>query len=90
MERRESVTLGELKWNRQNLTFQSPTSPSPLASVLMLKKKTERERIISLTFLPRNSYIHDPRITRLCFNYKIFVFICFINFYSFKMVSFFL
>ena len=29
----------ELRWNRQNLTFQCPSFPPPLGSVLMLEEK---------------------------------------------------
>ena len=39
MERTERVTLGELRWNRQNLTVQCPTFPPPLGSALMLEQK---------------------------------------------------
>ena len=39
MERTGRVTPGEFKWNRQNLTFQSPTFPPPLGSAPTLGQK---------------------------------------------------
>lgn len=38
-KRTARVTLGELRWDRQNLTFQWPAFPPPLGSALTLEQK---------------------------------------------------
>ena len=39
MEKAGRVTLGEIRWNKQSLTFQCDTFPSPPGSALTLKMK---------------------------------------------------
>ena len=70
MEKAGRVTLGEIRWNMQSLTFQCATFPSPPGSALTLRTKTKEwspGAHFSQSSL-ENSYIHYPWIIWLLIN----------------------
>ena len=80
MEKAGRVTLGEIQWNRQSLTFQCDTFPSPPGSALTLKTKRMKCWGSFLSVLSRKLRYSLSRNNMTL----IFVFLPFVNFKGLK------